>query len=76
MNNTKILLCMHSISSLLPYYNALRVCPPDNLGIGGINEKSKGYIQCSDPSSYTGGGTAIFEIIRTNDWYCFEEHID
>jgi len=63
---TKIPLCMHSLASLLPYYNALRVSEPDKWGLAGKDDKTKAYVQCLDASSYTDGGTVIFEISRIN----------
>ena len=61
---TQIPLCMHSLASLLPHYNALRVSEPDEWGLAGKDDKSKAYVQCLDPMGYTGGGTAIFEISK------------
>jgi len=53
-------LCMHSLSSIMPYYTALsRGITPDKLGLG---KKNKAYVQCLDPCRYTGGGTVVFEI--------------
>ncbi len=62
---TEIPLCMHSLSAIMPYYNALRFCSPDQLGLSGELDHSKAYVQCNDPCSYTGGGTVIFEISRS-----------
>ncbi len=57
---TNIPLCMHGLTSVMPYYVALsRGIKPDDLGLGKDN---KAYIQCLDPCEYTGGGTVIFEI--------------
>lgn len=64
---TKIPLCMHSLASLLPYYNALRLAEPNTLGLAGKKDKTKAYVQCLGTSSYTDGGTAIFEISRINN---------
>ena len=63
---TEKLLCMHSLSSLMPYYVALsRGISPTKLGLA---KKGKiAYIQCLDPCKYTGGGTVVFEIKREND---------
>jgi len=57
-------LCMHSLASLLPHYNALRISEPSQWGLAGKEDKTKAYLQCMDPCSYTGGGTTIFEISR------------
>ena len=54
--------CMHALSSLLPFYNALQVSEPARWGLAGKDDKSKAYIQCPDPFRYTGGGTVTFEI--------------
>lgn len=61
---TEIPLCMHSLASLLPHYNALRVSEPGEWGLAGKNDKTKAYIQCLDAMAYTGGGTVTFEISR------------
>ena len=58
----KIPLCMHSLSALLPYYNALRVSKPERWGLTAKGDKTKAYVQCPDPYTYTDGGTAVFEI--------------
>lgn len=56
-------LCMHSLSSVLPYYNAIfRDIEPKEWG---LSEKGKkAYVQCLDPCRYTGGGTVFFEIFK------------
>ena len=56
--------CMHSLASLLPHYNALRVAPPEHWGLAGEEHPDRAYIQCLDPQPYTDGGTVIFEISR------------
>ena len=60
----KIPLCMHSLASLMPHYNALRVSQPSQWGLAGKEDKTKAYFQCLDPYSYTDGGTVIFEVSR------------
>ncbi len=60
-------LCMHSLASLLPHYNALRISEPGMWGLSGRIDKNKAYIQCLNPTTYTGGGTVIFEICRVDD---------
>jgi uncharacterized repeat protein (TIGR04076 family) len=64
---TDIQLCMHSLASLLPHYNALRVSPPSQWGLAGRNDEAKAYVQCLDPRSYTGGGTVVFELTALED---------
>ena len=61
---TEIPLCMHSLASLLPHYNALRVSEPSEWGLAGKDDKTKAYVQCLDPMGYTDGGTVVFEISR------------
>lgn len=56
--------CMHSLASLMPYYNALRVTAPGQWGLAGKDDPEKACIQCPDAHSHTDGGTAIFEISR------------
>jgi len=55
-------ICMHGLTSLMPYYVALsRGVPPDDLGLAGP-EQGRAYVQCLDPCDLTGGGTVTFEI--------------
>jgi len=59
--------CMHSLTSILPYYIALsKGVNPVELGLTKKDKpgqhKKKAYIQCLDPCKYTGGGTVVFEI--------------
>jgi uncharacterized repeat protein (TIGR04076 family) len=61
---TQIPVCMHSLASLLPHYNALRVAAPSQWGAAGSADASKAYVQCMDPFEYTGNGTVVFEIER------------
>ena len=61
---SNIPVCMHALSSLMPYYNALRVSEPAQWGLGGGDDQAKAYIQCPDAVSHTGGGTVIFEISK------------
>ncbi len=61
-------LCMHSLASLMPIYNALRFAPPNKFGLAGKEDKSKAYSQCLDPVSYTGGGTVTFEVSRSEPY--------
>ena len=60
-------LCMHSLASLMPHYNALRVAPPSQWGLAGKDDPAKAYFQCLDPVSHTGGGTVIFEVTRVGE---------
>jgi uncharacterized repeat protein (TIGR04076 family) len=57
-------LCMHSLASLMPHYNALRVSDPVTWGLAGKDDPTVAYIQCLDPVGFTGGGTVTFEIAR------------
>ena len=60
---SNIRLCMHALSSLLPYYVALsRGIDARDLGLTIPNEVQTGYVQCSDPYKLTGGGTVTFSI--------------
>ena len=53
-------ICMHSLTSIMPYYIASsKGVKPVDLGIGKGN---KVYVQCLDACEYTGGGTVFFEI--------------
>lgn len=54
-------MCLHSLSSIMPYYIALyRGVDPRALGLS--HDEKKAYVQCLDPCAYTGGGTVVFEI--------------
>ena len=57
-------ICMHSLASILPYYNAIKHgINPQVMGLAGL-EDSSAHIQCLDPCAYTGGGTVTFKLIR------------
>ena len=55
-------ICMHSLASILPYYNAIsHGVDPAVLGL--TPEKGRpARVQCLDPCVYTGGGTVVLEI--------------
>ncbi len=56
-------ICLHSLASVLPYYNALaKGVEPQDLGLAKKGDAA--YIQCLDPQERTGGGTVIFKVIR------------
>ena len=58
--------CMHSLSSIMPYHIALyNGIDPRKLGLSRNGKKA--YVQCLDPCDYTGGGTAIFEIEKIGE---------
>lgn len=63
---SEIPLCMHSLASLMPHYNALRVSAPADWGLAGKQDSSKAYVQCLDPAAYTGGGTVVFEVSKSS----------
>lgn len=54
-------LCMHSLSSILPYYVAL-FHEVDPIQLRLTKDGRKAYVQCLDPCNYTGGGTVVFEM--------------
>ncbi len=56
--------CMHALSSIMPFYNALRVSDPGKFGIAGKDNVNAGFVQCPDVCTYTNGGTVILEISR------------
>lgn len=60
--------CMHGLSALMPYYNALRVSEPSKWGIEGKEDedRDKAYVQCPDAVDSTGGGTVTFEIKKVS----------
>lgn len=61
---TEGLICMHSLSSLMPYYVALsRGISPKELGLG---TGDVAYVQCLDPCEYTNGGTVTFKLTKIN----------
>ncbi len=56
-------ICMHSLASILPYYNALaNGVPPAELGLAKKGDAA--FLQCLDPQKHTGGGTVTFKITR------------
>jgi hypothetical protein len=48
----------------MPFYNALCVSEPAQLGLEGKKDKSKAYVNCPDSVAFTGGGTVTFEISK------------
>lgn len=57
-------LCMHSLASLMPHYNALRISQAAKWGLG-KEGKDAAYVQCLDPMEFTDGGTVVFEITKS-----------
>lgn len=58
---TRLSLCMHSLTSLMPYYVALsKGISPKDLGLSKNGDSA--FLQCLDPCQYTGGGTVVFEV--------------
>ena len=54
-------LCMHSLASIMPYYNCLcRGINPEDLALAGNGRSA--FVQCLDPCEITGGGTVVFRI--------------
>jgi uncharacterized repeat protein (TIGR04076 family) len=54
--------CMHSLASIIPYYNAFsKRISPKELGLG---KKESIFVQCPDPHDLTDGGTVTMEICR------------
>jgi uncharacterized repeat protein (TIGR04076 family) len=59
---SEIPVCMHSLASLMPYYNAFaKGVSPEELGLG--KEKSL-FVQRLDPHDLTDGGTVTMEICK------------
>ena len=57
--------CLHALSSLMTFSIALsRGISPAELGLCKQGE-DRAYVQCPDPQKRTGGGTVVFEIVRT-----------
>ena len=55
-------LCLHGLSSLMPFYRALAGgIPPANLGLA-CGTGDSACVQCPDIADITGGGTVVFEI--------------
>jgi uncharacterized repeat protein (TIGR04076 family) len=53
--------CMHSLASVMPYYNALaRGVAPEDLGLA--DQEGNACVQCLDPCEETGGGTVILSL--------------
>ena len=54
-------ICMHSLSSIMPYYVALsHGINPVELGLA--ERGLAAYVQCLDPCELTAGGTVTFKI--------------
>jgi uncharacterized repeat protein (TIGR04076 family) len=59
---SKIPVCMHSLASLIPYYNAFaKGISAEELGLG---KENKLFLQCLDPRDLTDGGTVTMEISK------------
>lgn len=60
--------CMHSLASIMPYYNSLyNGVEPSKLGLANRSAPDEcAYVQCLDPMHITDGGTVIFEIRRVD----------
>ena len=62
-------ICMHSLTSILPYYNLLTAGV--DMGQFGLLKKgdssSAPRVRCLDPVEYTGGGSVVFEMTRVED---------
>jgi len=43
-----MLLLFSSHSSIIPFYNTLRFASPQDVGLAGIQQKEKAYIQCPE----------------------------
>ena len=55
--------CMHSLASVMPYYNAIfRGVDPKHLGPA--DAEGKACVQCLDPREKTGGGTVVLRLER------------
>ncbi len=55
--------CMHSLASVMPYYNAIfRGIEARELGLA--DAEGRACVQCLDPCEETGGGTAIMRLER------------
>ncbi|UCC69642.1 MAG: TIGR04076 family protein [Armatimonadota bacterium] len=53
--------CMHSLASVMPYYNAVfRGVDPKDLGLA--DPEGRACVQCLDPCEETGGGTVILRL--------------
>ena len=60
-------ICMHSFSSIFPYYVALsKGISSEDLGLSKNNVNDSAFVQCLDPCEITQGGTVTFEIILKN----------
>lgn len=56
-------ICLHSLASVMPYYNALvRGVAPQDLGLA--DREGRACVQCLDPCEETGGGTVTLRLER------------
>ena len=63
----EILHCMHTLSAIMPFYNALRVAKPKLWGLANKKGSGSAYFQCPNALPYTGGGTVYFEVTKSED---------
>ena len=63
----EIPLCMHALSSIMPFYNALRVSEPSLWGLADRDGSGSAYFQCPDALPYTGGGTVYFAVSKSDE---------
>lgn len=54
--------CMHALSAIMPFYNALRFVPGNKFGLDSKESPDAAFVQCPDACNYTDGGTAVFKI--------------
>lgn len=53
--------CMHSLASVMPYYNAVfHGVEPKDLGLA--DGEGAACVQCPDPCEETGGGTVVVRL--------------
>jgi uncharacterized repeat protein (TIGR04076 family) len=59
---SEIPVCMHSLASLIPFYNAFaKGISPEEFSLG---KENSFFVQCLDPQDLTDGGTVTMEICR------------
>ena len=66
---SEIPLCMHALSSLMPFYIALsRGVEPSRLGLSPADgsQPNTAFLRCPDPCDITNGGTVTFRIKLLN----------
>lgn len=56
--------CMHGLSAIMPFYNALRFVPGSKFELNSKNEQDAAFVQCPDAYDFTNCGCVTFKILK------------